>query len=75
MTPPSHPEADLQLIREQAHRYMVACFGKDYVWRAPETFDNRLVRWIWALAMERLDFAEVQMSWIEAKAAEMEATQ
>lgn len=37
-------------VRRQAHRYMQAIHGKDYVFRAPETFGNVLEQWIWSVA-------------------------
>ena len=37
-------------VRVQARRYLEARYG-DAVWfRAPETFENVLERWIWAVA-------------------------
>jgi len=65
MTPPSHPDLDLQAFRDQAHRYMVAVYGTSYVFTAPEAFHNILVRWIWAVASGEVDFAEKQMAKIE----------
>jgi hypothetical protein len=56
-------------IRDQANRYMVAVYGSDYVFRAPEAFPNILIRWIWAVAADQLDFAEEQMARIEELAA------
>ena len=57
-------------VREQAHRYMVARFGQSYVFRAPETFDNVLERWLKVLADHGdLDFCDQLMSQIEQMTA------
>lgn len=60
-----------QTVRDQAHRYLVARFGKDYGYRAPETFENLLERWIWAVAADADVLAEECMSRIEEMAAEL----
>jgi hypothetical protein len=45
------PAADhLDKVREQARRYLEAQYGKDVWYAAPETFNNMLERWIWAVA-------------------------
>lgn len=36
--------------REQARRYLEAQYGPDVWFAAPETFNNVLERWIWAVA-------------------------
>ena len=69
-----HPAPNLEAVelfrfREQAQRYMRAVHGPDFIYRAPETFDNVLERWIWALAAGMPDFAEAQMVQIEVMAA------
>jgi hypothetical protein len=56
-------------VKDQAKRYMEAVYGKDVWFKAPETFDNILVRWIWAIAASEIDFANVQMTKIEELAA------
>jgi hypothetical protein len=58
--------ADIRAVRGQAHRYLVARYGKDYVFRAPETFENTLERWIWAIAGDAAPLAEECISAIEA---------
>ena len=65
------PAAELTAaaIREQAHRYLVARFGDDYVYRAPETFSNVVERWIWALAAGSGAMAEQCIAAIEAHCA------
>lgn len=40
----------LDTIRGQARRYLEARYGEDVWYRAPETFDNAVERWIWAVA-------------------------
>lgn len=37
-------------VREQAKRYLEARYGPDVWFRAPETFENAVERWIWAVA-------------------------
>lgn len=39
-----------EAISEHIHRYFVAVYGKNYVFRAPETFPNVLERWMLATA-------------------------
>lgn len=58
--------AELATIRKQAQRYLEARYGKDYVYRAPETFENVLERWIWAVAAGTPELAEECMTQIEA---------
>jgi hypothetical protein len=66
MSEPTQPDAgtaetgwaDLRAVRDQAHRYLAARYGKDYVYRAPETFENTLERWIWAVAGDAASLAE-----------------
>jgi hypothetical protein len=54
-----------QRISDQAKRYMEGCFGKNWVYTAPEAFENVLIRWIWSIASGRIEFAEEQMAHIE----------
>lgn len=61
---------ELKEVRDQARRYMVAMYGKDWVFRAPETFGNFIIQWVWAIASGELDFADEQMQQIEVLAAE-----
>jgi hypothetical protein len=42
-------------IRGQAKRYLEARYGEDVWFRAPETFDNVVERWIWAVASSAED--------------------
>lgn len=56
---------ELATVREQAARYLRARFGPDYVYRAPEAFENTLERWIWAVAGDAPDLAEECMAAIE----------
>lgn len=68
MAPASHPDLDLAAFRDQAHRYLVARFGDSYVFRAPETFDNVLERWIWAVAAGNVEYSEECIAKIEVLA-------
>ena len=58
------PEA-LDVVRNQAQRYLVARYGKNVWYRAPETFGNVLERWIWAVASNSGELAEQCMASIE----------
>jgi hypothetical protein len=60
---------ELKQVRDQARRYMVAVYGKDWIFMAPETFGNHLIEWIWAIASDEMSFAEDQMEHIEVLAA------
>jgi hypothetical protein len=57
--------ADIGAVRGQAHRYLVARYGQDYVYAAPETFGNTLERWIWAVAADADSLAEESIKAIE----------
>jgi len=58
-------EYDIETVMDWARRYLVARYG-DKVWfRAPETFENVLERWIWAIAQNSPDMAESCMKQIE----------
>ena len=57
--------ADIRAVRGQAHRYLVARYGEDYVYAAPETFQNTLERWIWAVAGDASSLAEECIKAIE----------
>jgi hypothetical protein len=52
-------------VKKQIHRYFVVVHGEDYVYRAPETFDNVLERWMYAVMNGNLEFASEQMAIIE----------
>jgi hypothetical protein len=62
----------LQSFQAQAQRYMSAVYGPSVGFRAPETFDNILERWILAVGMgvPGVGFAEECMSTIERMAAD-----
>lgn len=51
-----------EIVKEHIHRYFKAVHGQGYVYRAPETFQNRLERWM--LAVMKDD----QTSMLEAEA-------
>jgi hypothetical protein len=58
---------ELQKIREMISRYFKARYGDDYVFKAPETFDNALERWmLYVMSNEGFDMAEQEMAKIEA---------
>jgi hypothetical protein len=58
---------ELQKIREMISRYFKARYGDDYAFKAPETFDNALERWmLYVMSNEGLDMAEQEMAKIEA---------
>jgi hypothetical protein len=45
----------MDTVREQAKRYMEARYGPDVWFRAPETFENAVERWIWSVASSAED--------------------
>ena len=57
-------------VKDQASRYMVARYGPNVGFRAPETFDNVLERWILAVSAGDKEFAEESISRIEKMAKE-----
>jgi hypothetical protein len=59
-----------QKVRDQAKRYLEACYGKSVWFRAPETFENAVERWIWSVASGEIEFAEDCMAKIEEMAAQ-----
>lgn len=61
----SRSEQVLDATRKQAQRYLEARYGKDVWYRAPETFDNTLERWIWAVASDVPELAEKCIAAIE----------
>lgn len=58
--------SELIAIQAQVHQYFTALYGENYVYRAPETFDNALERWMLMVASGNLDAASRQMTEIEA---------
>jgi hypothetical protein len=54
-----------------ARRYMEAVYGDSVWFRAPETFNNVLERWMWGVACNVEDYAETQMAIIEQMVANM----
>ena len=60
----------MQRTKEQLHRYFIAVYGEDYVFRAPETFPNLLEQWMLAVMNGSMDFANDKMIMIEDLAAE-----
>ena len=57
--------SEITAIRTQAQRYMVARYGENVWFRAPETFGNTLERWIWAVASDAASLAEESIAAIE----------
>lgn len=58
---------NLAKIREMINRYFKARYGDDYVFRAPETFENALERWMLFICTdEGMELAEETMTRIEA---------
>jgi hypothetical protein len=57
---------ELISVQAQIHAYFTARYGENYVYRAPETFDNALERWMLMVAAGDLDAASRQMTEIEA---------
>jgi hypothetical protein len=58
-----------QQVRDHARRYMVAAYGPSWTFRAPETFDNLLERWLWAVSADEMNMANECMRQIEERAA------
>lgn len=56
--------------KDHARRYLEAAYGKDVWFAAPETFNNTLERWIWAVASGVPELAETCMAAIEQHFAE-----
>jgi hypothetical protein len=73
-TPSATPPGQLGIVREQARRYLVAVYGEDVWFRAPETFTSLLERWIWAVGTGTgaADMAEENITRIEQLCAERE---
>lgn len=66
----------LMEVRKQIHRYFVAVHGKDYIYRAPETFPNRVERWMLAVLRgddDGIEAAENQIALIEEHFEEQRA--
>ena len=56
-------------VQKQAQRYMEAVYGPGVWFRAPETFGNVLIRWIYAVASSMPLEAEKCMAKIEEMAS------
>lgn len=61
---------EVQTVRNHIHEYFTSVHGKDYVYRAPETFDNALERWMLAVRSGNLEVAAEHMARIQLLAAE-----
>lgn len=55
----------MEKIKEHIHRYFLAVYGKEYFYRAPETFSNVLERWMLAIMAGDLTIAEQHIEAIE----------
>lgn len=58
-------QSELAMIRDHANRYLRARYGPDVVYRAPETFENMLERWIWAIGAGVPELAHSSIAAIE----------
>jgi hypothetical protein len=52
-------------LKDHINRYFVARHGKDYFYRAPETYDNALERWMLAVGAGDMGRAEHWIGEIE----------
>lgn len=70
--PESEPVWLLQQVQDQARRYLEAMYGTNVWFRAPETFDNLVERWIWSVASGRngVRVGEASIDTIEQKVRE-----
>jgi hypothetical protein len=59
-----------QEFRCQARRYLEAVYGKDVWFRAPETFENLVERWIWTVSTGMTSPGNEIMTEIEVKLRE-----
>lgn len=57
--------SEILTVQSQIHDYFTALYGQSYSYRAPETFDNALERWMLLVAVGDLDAAARQMAEIE----------
>lgn len=57
--------SEILTVQSQIHSYFTALYGESYTYRAPETFDNALERWMLMVASGDLDAAASQMAEIE----------
>jgi hypothetical protein len=60
-------------VREQATQYLSALYGDDWVYWAPETFDNLLIRWVRYVAAGESQLAGETMNEIEGVAERLKA--
>ena len=58
-------QSEAAMIRDHAHRYFRARYGPDYIYRAPETFENALEQWIWAVGAGVPELAHSSIEAIE----------
>jgi hypothetical protein len=58
--------------QRQAFRYLNARFGPAWVYKAPETFENLVERWIWSVANGTAELGESCIAAIEAHCTERE---
>jgi hypothetical protein len=58
-------------VADQIHRYFVAMYGTDYIYRAPETHGNLVEQWMRSVAVGDLAYADKVMTRIEEKVKEV----
>lgn len=63
-----HESQSYQQVRNDARRYMVAVYGPGWTFKAPETFENLLERWLWAVSADEMKMAATAMTEIERMA-------
>lgn len=66
---PDAVETGLEVVRQQALRYLAAVYGPEWLYRAPEDFEGPH-GWIWAVANKQAAMAETAMTRIEQVCAE-----
>jgi hypothetical protein len=54
-----------QEITKHVHRYFEMLYGDSWRYQAPETFENMLERWLWAVAADSSELAEECMTKME----------
>lgn len=62
-------------VRDHIHRYFVAVYGKDYVFKAPEAFNGTMERWLAYIAMGSREMAEQTIQDFEEAVARQKQSQ
>ena len=55
----------LEQIKGHVHRYFVAVYGKGYIYKAPELFQNTVERWMLHVSAGDMEEAEREIAAIE----------